>query len=217
MKFNLLIADTERSQVYLNYLSQNNLKPQKVFFYANKKNKKILKKLKKEKIDYSFFSTKSINNLKIKKAILSSKLKIFIYSGYPGEKVNFNLTKKKNIIHFHPGLIPTFKGSTVIYYSILLKKSVHCSCLRINQEIDEGEVLLKKKFSLPKKIHLIENKFDSHIRAKTLISFLNKKPQNLKKKFKNKFLEPYYIAHPIIRAMVIHKKSFNFIKNYSLL
>ena len=48
MKFNLLIADTERSQVYLNYLSQNNLKPQKVFFYANKK-KKNFKKIKKRK------------------------------------------------------------------------------------------------------------------------------------------------------------------------
>ena len=38
MKFNLLIADTERSQVYLNYLSQNNLKPQKVFFFMLIKN-----------------------------------------------------------------------------------------------------------------------------------------------------------------------------------
>ena len=69
------------------------------------KKKKILKKLKKEKIDYSFFSTKSINNLKIKKAILSSKLKIFIYSGYPGEKVNFNLTKKKKKYYSFPSRV----------------------------------------------------------------------------------------------------------------
>ena len=43
MKFNLLIADTERSQVYLNYLSQNNLKPQKSFFMLIKKKKNFKK------------------------------------------------------------------------------------------------------------------------------------------------------------------------------
>jgi methionyl-tRNA formyltransferase len=214
MRFILLLANTYRSSVYLDYLCKRKLKPNKVFFFSKKNNKKIIKKLNKEKISYDIFFTDSVNNSKLSKSIFSSKVKYFIYSGNPGEKVNASLTKNKNIIHFHPGRLPMFKGSTVIYYSIILEKSVYCSCIQINNEIDKGKILLTKKFRLPRNLNHIEKSYDALIRAETMVSFLKMKfKKNKKKRIKDKY-KPYYIAHPIIRAIVINKKKFKFLRNF---
>ena len=212
MKFVLLIADTNRSKKYLDSLCNHNLYPEVIFFYARKKNKVMISKIKKNKIRYRFFLTNSINNSKISSEILSSKTKSFIYSGYPGEIVSSKLTRKKSFIHCHTGLLPRFKGSTTIYYSLLMSKNVYCSCIKLNNKIDEGKVLYVKKFKIPKNLNLIENKFDSQIRSETLISFLRDGHQKINKSENKKYYAPYYIAHPIIRELVLKKYNLNLIK-----
>ena len=66
----------------------------------------------------------SINSKLVVKKIIKSKFNNFIYSGYPGEIVKKFMLNKKKFIHFHPGKLPEFKGSTTIFYSILLKKKI---------------------------------------------------------------------------------------------
>ena len=74
----------------------------------------------------------------------------------------------------------------------------------MGNSIDTGRIVYKKFFKNPKILLNIEKKFDDKIRALTLIEFLkNNKNYNLKK-IKDVYL-PYYIAHPIIRQLVINK------------
>ena len=111
---------------------------------------------------------------------------------------------KNKLLHCHPGDLPEFKGSTTIYYSIILKK-ICVTIFLMNELIDEGKIVYKKYFDNPKKLKDIEGNFDNKIRALTLIEYIknNKKIKYPNLKFSNL---PYYIAHPIIRQLVLDKK-----------
>ena len=97
-----------------------------------------------------------------------------------------------------------------MYYSLILNYQIHVSIFKITKNIDDGKVLFTKKFDIPKKMRDIEKNFDNLIRSKTLIFFL--KSKKIKKKTQySKFLNFYYIAHPIIRTIVSNPKA---IKSY---
>lgn len=212
MKFGLILSDTSRSKSYLNTLLKNKFYPSEVIFYSDTRNNKILQILKKKLLNFKYFKVNNINKAIISNYIIKSKINKFIYSGYPGELVKREVVNKKFIIHIHAGKIPDFKGSTTIYYSILLKKKVFCTALRLNEKIDSGRILLIKKYRPPLQKKLIESTYDDYIRANTLIDLLKLKKYKHYKKKKIKFLN-YYIAHPIIRALVSNKKNLMFFKN----
>ena len=99
-----------------------------------------------------------------------------------------------------------FKGSTTIYYSILLKKRICVTIFEMNKSIDKGKIIYKKYFDKPKNLISIEKNFDNKIRTMTLIEYLKKEKKTKFKKTRDKFLE-YYIAHPLIRKIVIDKNN----------
>ena len=86
----------------------------------------------------------------------------------------------------------------------------------IISKIDSGKVIFVKKFKPPKK-RGNENENDNYIRANTLISYLLSTKKNKIKKLKSKQQNFYYIAHPIIRNIVIKPKfllKLNFYKKF---
>jgi methionyl-tRNA formyltransferase len=208
MKISLILADTSRSKEYLKHLIKNNIIPHKVFLYSDKKKYTLKKFIKDNGVKVKFFRSKSINNIKIFNEIKKTVSKYFVYSGYPGEIIKKNLLKAKKIVHLHPGFLPNFKGSTTMYYSLILTNKIYCTCIKLNEKIDEGKIMYIKKFKKPKNLKLLEGRYDNEIRAKTLIDFLLKgKKKNYSQS--NKKHESYYIAHPIIRNLVISKKKLN--------
>ena len=174
LKFNLLLSSTERSICYLNTLIKNNFKPDFVIFFSKKQNKKILNKLENKKIKYSHLKTNQINSSIVEKEIANTKNKIFIYSGYAGQIIQSKKILNKTILHAHPGSLYDFKGSTTMYYSLLLKKKIFCSILRLNKKIDSGNVFFRKKILLPRNIKIkeFESDFDNKTRIKTIVEFL---------------------------------------------
>ena len=211
LKFNLLLSSTERSICYLNTLIKNNFKPDFVIFFSKKQNKKILNKLENKKIKYSHLKTNQINSSIVEKEIANTKNKIFIYSGYAGQIIQSKKILNKTILHAHPGSLYDFKGSTTMYYSLLLKKKIFCSILRLNKKIDSGNVFFRKKILLPRNIKIkeFESDFDNKTRIKTIVEFLkfyNKKKIEKKKYFSKSNFSSYYIIHPIIRGIVLNKK-----------
>jgi methionyl-tRNA formyltransferase len=208
MKISLIFADTLRSKEYFKHLIKNNIKPYKVFLYSDKKKHTLEKFIKNNGVEVKFFRSKNINNIKIFNEIRRTVSRYFVYSGYPGEIVKKNLLRIKNIIHLHSGLLPNFKGSTTMYYSLLLTNKIYCTCLKLNQKIDEGKIMYIQKFKKPNNLKLLEGKYDNEIRAKTLVNFLIKGKKKIYMQKNNKY-ESYYIAHPIIRNLVISKKKLN--------
>jgi len=204
---NLILSDTERSLNYIQMIFKNNINVNKIIFYSNKKKGLIYNFIKQKKINnlLIYCKTKNINSSIINKKLKLYKSKLNIISTYPGEIVENPKLLKKKLLHSHPGDLPIFKGSTTIYYTILLKQKICVTLFFMNKEIDAGKIVYKKYFNYPKNLNEIEKNFDNKIRALTLIEYL-KSTKNYKfKKTRRNFL-PYYIAHPIIRQIVINKK-----------
>ena len=180
-----------------------------VIIYSKKKSN-VYNYVKERKLAKFLIRVKSddINSLNLKEKFKLSNKSINIVSTYPGEIVRNKYILKFQFLHCHPGNLPKFRGSTIIYYTILLKNKICVSLFKIQKEIDSGEIVFKKFFDYPKKIIEIEKNFDHQIRAKTLISYLKQRKKIKFKKSKKKYL-PYYIIHPVLRALVHHKTYLN--------
>ena len=178
----------------------------KIIFYSNKKKGLIYKFVNEKKINnlLIYCKTKNINSSIINKKLELYKSKFNIISTYPGEIVENSKLLKKKLLHSHPGDLPMFKGSTTIYYTILSKKKICVTLFFMNKEIDGGKIVYKRYFNYPKNLNEIEKNFDNRIRALTLIEYL-KSSKNYKFRKIKKFILPYYIAHPIIRQIVLNK------------
>ncbi len=203
---NLILSETSRSLIYLDKIIKNRIKINKIILYS-KKFGEVYKLIKKQKLENLLIYCKSndVNSGIINKSLKLKKKNINIISTYPGEIVNNSSLLKKKLLHCHPGDLPKFKGSTTIYYSILLKKKICVTIFIMNKSIDRGEILYKKYFDNPKNLKKIESSFDNKIRALTLIDFLKNKKNINYSAIDDKFLT-YYIAHPIIRQLVLNKK-----------
>ena len=137
--------------------------------------------------------------------IIYIKSKYILFSGYNAEILKNKKILKKNIIHCHPGLLPKYRGSTVFYYSMLEMNRIDVSVFKMTKKIDEGRILFTKGYIFPKNKIDLENDFDHIIRAKTLVSFIKSK-KNKFKKLNSKFDSFYYIAHPIIRSIILNPR-----------
>ena len=214
----LIISSTFRSLIYLKYFKKNNLLPKKIIFLKDKKesviNKKILSIfLKNKKIEPKTFKTKMINSLQVVNYIKKLKEKLFIvslYAGAIGIIKNKMLLQKKLFLHSHPGKLPYYKGSTTIYYSLIKEKKIFCDTFFLNKKIDDGQIIVSKKYSIPKKIIKIDKEYDAKIRALNLIQaikLLRDKKIKFKKikKKKNNTSSYYYIIHPVLRFLALNK------------
>ena len=113
-------------------------------------------------------------------------------------------------MHSHPGKLPYYKGSTTIYYSLIKEKKIFCDTFFLNKKIDDGQIIVSKKYSIPKKIIKIDKQYDAKIRALNLIQaikLLRDKKIKFKKikKKKNNTSSYYYIIHPVLRFLALNK------------
>lgn len=201
----LILSETQRSLEYLKQLTKNGIEIKNIILYSKKKGL-VFKFIYKNKLNHLliFLKTNDINSSILKKKFKNIKSERNIVSTYPGEIIKNSSLLQWKLLHCHPGNLPMFKGSTTIYYTLILKKKICVTIFEVGKKIDSGKILFKKFFRKPKILLDIESNFDSKIRAETLVSFLkNKKRLNYKLQKKNYI--PYYIAHPLLRLIVINK------------
>lgn len=119
----LILSETKRSLVYLDLIIKNKIKFQKIILYSKNKGA-VYKFINKKKLLNSciFLPINNVNSIILEKKLKLNKSKINIISTYPGEIIINPLLFKYKLLHCHPGNLPIFKGSTTIYYSIILKK-----------------------------------------------------------------------------------------------
>ena len=203
----IIISNNLRSLKYLKVFIKLKIKPKEVIYVNDNKNhyikKRILKILKQKLIKKKSFSSEGLSN-NVARYILNRKEKNFILSLPHGEIIkNKKILKNKNLIHFHPGRLPLFRGATSIYYSLLRKKEICCSTIIMSLNIDGGDILFCKKFPFPKKIKDIDRNYDIKIRE-ICLEYLIKNLKKLKAKPQKKIKKlHYYLAHPVIRKLAI--------------
>ena len=169
----------------------------------------LINEIKRLNINYDVYKSTNIHNKNIIKKILSRNEKTFIYSGYSGVILKKSiLNTKKNFLHVHGGYLPKFKGSTTNYFSILEENTIGASAIFMNEKIDDGPILFRSKFNLPKKKIEIDFFYDSLIRAivlfKTLKLYSREKKWPKASKTNSKF-KNYYIIHPLLKHIAILK------------
>lgn len=164
----------------------------------------VLKTLDSNHIDYVIINSIDVNSEEVISEVKKLNSGYVIYSG-PGGTILKNdiLNSGKKFIHVHPGLLPKYRGSTTLYYSILINSSIGASVILMNEEIDQGTVLLKREYLISDKNIDFDYSLDPLIRAKALIEFL--KINKIKKKEQKESDESYtfYIIHPLIKHAAI--------------
>ena len=211
IQFLIIVSNTSRALVYLNAIKRNKLIPNEIIYLDDKKKNVIKKKLNKLFIQFPKIKVKKFIGSKINKKIsdylLKKKEKYVVYCGYPGVLVKNHVINKKFFINNHPGKLPKFKGSNTIFYSLLGEKTIFCSTIILNYNIDEGDILFEKKYEIPKKISDIDSNYDNLIRSKNLIYVL-KNFHKLKRKRQTKnYKIPFFVMHPLLRSKVLMKKN----------
>ena len=118
------------------------------------------------------------NICKIFNLLQKNKVDLLIVAGFRIIlKKEFLETPRLGVINLHPSLLPKFRGGSPLNWQIIKgEKNMGVSFIKMNEKIDGGEILLKKKFYLKKN----ENIYHAHQKANTLFaSHINKAIDNL--------------------------------------
>jgi methionyl-tRNA formyltransferase len=151
-------------------------------------NKETISHLKKEKKKYILIS--SLKDIKIKPILKNTD--IALVCGFP-LIFSKDLIKlpKKGFLNCHAGLMPKYRGGSPLNWQLINnEKYFGISILRINEEIDGGDIVEEKKFKILKKynindLHRIANNFFPQLLVngiKKIIENKILKKQNIKKK-----------------------------------
>ncbi|WP_320035333.1 formyltransferase family protein [Halarcobacter sp.] len=207
-----------RTYFYLQSLKNNNISLQNVIIY-DYKNLDISKFLNKQ-ISYKnhyiniyesleslldFYNAEiikknSINNMK--EEIKKIKTDFFIFSGKSGEIVKEHILYCNKFLHIHPGKLPSYRGSTTIYYSLLNESKCFASAFFLDKKIDAGKIIKQMEFDI---IDIdFDYLYDSFIRSYLLIDILiNAETKTTEQVGK---IKEYYIIHPVLKKLALIKK-----------
>jgi Methionyl-tRNA formyltransferase len=230
--FILLGANSVRTKAYLQYMVKSGNVPSQVFLMSTSPqdlltevqqcrtapppieqsqifniNEPILYTLTSNKIPYQFISTDNVNSVETISAIRSVAGKYVIYSGFGGQILKPEvLSLGKKFLHVHPGVVPKYRGSTTVYYSLLKEGTIGASAIFLDEKIDCGAVLKAKTFDISNDLLDFDYIVDPHIRASLLVEVLEE--YKVKGYFEIEIQneqagETFYIIHPVLKHIAL--------------
>ncbi len=164
----------------------------------------VLRTIGDNNIPYCLVDNLDINSKEVITKINEIEEEYIVYSGPGGtilRKAILSLGKK--YIHVHPGWLPKFRGSTTIYYSMLLESKVGCSVILFEEGIDEGPILHQEEFKINEKEIDFDYVLDPLVRAKTLVGFFNSKKIEPLVQDELADASTFYIIHPLLKHISI--------------
>ncbi|MCI9187042.1 MAG: hypothetical protein HFF33_06780 [Oscillospiraceae bacterium] len=166
----------------------------------------ILYTLQKAGVPYVLVQTDSINDDCVRELIRGIEEQYLIYSGFGGQIIKKELFDLgKTFIHVHSGILPQYRGSTTVYYSLLQEGICGASAIIMTPKLDDGNVIAEARFPMPPKDVNIDYIYDPYIRAKVLIAAIDSfvgQGVFTGRKQKERDERTYYIAHPVLRHIV---------------
>lgn len=108
----------------------------------------------------------NVNDPEILSLIKGRNPEIVVYAGYGGQIVGRDLLQViPQFLHMHCGLLPEYRGSTTIYYSWLKENTCGVSAILMNENIDEGPIVMKQSFPAPPPDADVDLFYDNTLRA----------------------------------------------------
>ncbi len=229
MKIGIILTPDNRSKAYIQKILKHDIIIDEIIFLNDSRvedniseqmikqsetygfdiSESVLMTLKNKELMYKEFQSADINNKELIKYIKEKNLDFLIFTGGGILKQEI-LSLKTKFIHFHPGIVPDYKGSTCFYYSILKENNCGVTAFIMNEGLDTGDILHQKIFDKPKHL-FVDEVYDPHIRSETLIDVLknNLIYKNAFKKQEPNKGDTYYVIHPVLKHIAI----LNCIKN----
>lgn len=147
------------------------------------------------------------NNVEVVRAVGNCQASILIYSGPGGAILRQEiLSTGKNFLHIHPGFLPSFGGSTTIYYSLLKENVCGASAFFLTDKIDAGPIIRREVYPPPADRTTIDLWYDPFIRSDLLIKVLKDYVENGKMEPRpqpDSGSETYFIIHPVLKHIAI--------------
>lgn len=218
-KLSFMGAANYRTYFYLKALKEHNIALNQVYIYDNKplditriKDKVLEYNNFKIKLDVSLdtlleffkaeiFQETSINQLE--KHVKSLESNIVIFSGKGGEIVHENILQYKKFLHVHPGKLPSYRGSTTIYYSLLQESRCYATAFFLEKSIDTGNIIKEMEFDILDMD--FDYLYDPFIRSYLLVDVLKNNQFEAFIQASNNQKE-YYIIHPVLKKLALIKK-----------
>lgn len=221
--FDLILANTSRSEIYLCELIEKNYIPNRVLYIENDSGMPMMgqntfKSLKPSRvnpteiinilnenntINYDIIKTDELESEVTYTWLDNSEADYIVYSGFGGKILSRDFFNSSTpILHAHGGILPRYRGSTCNYYSYLERGQVGSSTIIMTELLDDGEVL--DVVETEKNINLIEfdHKLDAELRIQSLLNVLKGETSRKEKVCEQK--EFYnYVIHPLLKHIAI--------------
>ncbi len=230
----MLAVDSNRTKLYLHQMIEQQLLPSYVLYMEDsgavtpearvlagdirtEKTKKGTRKLnpdvsaatllEEHGIPYQRIPTMDPNSDQVVKLVAACAQPILIYSG-PGGAILGNrlLAAGKRFLHVHSGVLPYYRGSTTVYYSLLNEGNCGATVFVMDAHIDTGPVILKRTYPAPDDRTTIDLYYDPFIRARLLVEVLKEYARGGKLTYEAQdpaVGETYFIIHPVLKHIAI--------------
>lgn len=223
----LLAAPTARSRAYIQALVAANLLPETVLLLGVESSQASLPPLQRlegihlpdhsesiastcarASVDLQTCEVTTVNDAKVRSALLEFAPRMVIYSGWGGEIVSAELLDTGvPFLHLHSGWLPEYRGSTTIYYALINGERPGVTAILLDANIDTGPIVARRIYPRPPAGIDIDLVFDPSIRADLLVRVLSSYAST-------GVLEPlvtqdsavgqtYYVIHPVLKHLAI--------------
>jgi methionyl-tRNA formyltransferase len=158
-------------------------------------------------IPVTLIGVRDVNAGVVVSAVKESPVDIIVYSGPGGAILREEiLNAGKKFLHIHPGILPRYRGSTTVYYSLIEEGACGATALFLDKKIDSGPILADRVYPPPDDRETIDHGYDPFIRSDLLQSVLRAYVQTGEFKPRAQPVgegEAYFIMHPALRHIAI--------------
>jgi methionyl-tRNA formyltransferase len=150
--------------------------------------------------------TSDVNAPEAIDAVRASGMELLVWSGPAGAILRRPvLSAGARFLHMHPGAVPRFRGSTTVYYSLLIEGRCTVSAILLEPGIDAGPVVASRSFDPPEDRRTIDRGYDPYIRASVLADVLTDLAAGrpLRPTPQTGAPRTYYLIHPVLRHIAI--------------
>ncbi len=161
--------------------------------------------LSEHAVPHEVLSTMDVNSQAVIAALQKRHEELVIFSAAGGAILRSEILGiGKKFLHVHPGLLPEFRGSTTIYYSLLKEGNCGATAIFLNAKIDQGDVIASRRFEPPKKRTDIDYLYDPFIRSALMLEVVGDYARGkLQTKKQSPGGQAYYIIHPVLKHICI--------------
>ena len=223
----MLCGHTARSSAYIQALEFAGIKPSQTLLYGDSRSSPHsdrcmhslnnlqfcpdLKQMPAELLakstwQYREVAAQGLDDKSLNREIRESQPDLIIYSGYGGQLVPESVLAIAPVLHIHSGWLPEYRGSTTLYYEIIASQACSASAILLDNEIDTGNILNRKRYQIPEIGMDVDYLYDNMIRADLLVDTLKsliKLKNEISELEQTKEGMAYFIIHPLLKHFAL--------------